>query len=260
MEHDTVSPDVETSSAEYGQRFRGGVGRLFLEAQAQAVSSLLDRTRKPRLRVLEVGGGHAQLTPLLLARGCDIWVQGSATSCARLIRPMMERFGGRLHFVSSSLWSLPFPDRSFDLVCAVRVLSHVEAWRELLAEMARVSRGSLLIDYAPLVGPNLLKPVLFGLKRRIEGNTRPYFCYTASTLERHLTDLGFDRTIRRKELLIPMGLHRLIGSEGFSSFAETFCRRIGLTALLGSPVIVLAEGSTGSHGTSPRAPAGGSPR
>ena len=258
MEHDTISPDVETSSIAYGERFRGEVGRFFLDAQSEAVSRLLDSTTQGRLKVLDVGGGHAQLTRLLLGRGHDICVQGSTLACARLIEPMMAGSDGRLRFVMSALRPLPFPDRSFDLVCALRVLSHVDAWRELLKEMARVSRRCVLIDYAALIGPNLLTPLLFGLKRRIEGNTRPYFCYTGTMLSRHLADLGFGRFTRRKELFIPMGLHRLMGRAGLSSASERACRRLGLTALVGSPVLLLAERTPGSRGAPSRVPAAGS--
>jgi ubiquinone/menaquinone biosynthesis C-methylase UbiE len=243
LPHDTVTPDVETSSEAYGRRFEGPAGRFLLEAQARAADRLLDRFEDRPLRVLDVGGGHGQLAPLFLERGWDVTVQCSAPSCARLIRPLAERYPGQVRFVTSPLLSLPFGDRSFDLVCAVRVLSHLERWRDLLEEMARVSRSHLLVDYASRAGFNVLTPLLFRLKRRIEGDTRPYFCHTATPLARHLRALGYGRIRVRKELFMPMGAHRLLGRAGISAAAEALFRITGLTDLIGSPVILLAERS-----------------
>ena len=59
--------DVETSSDAYARRFAGGVGRFFLGRQRDAVLALL--APFPRARVLDVGGGHGQLTgPLVVER------------------------------------------------------------------------------------------------------------------------------------------------------------------------------------------------
>ena len=241
IEHNTITPDVETSSDEYRGRFDGPIGRFFLETQIDAVARALGPDRFEPLRVLDVGGGHGQLTEFLLDQGCDVWVQGSAPRCRRQIEPLMGRFGERLHFVSSSLWSLPFADQSFDLVMAVRVMSHVERWEALLAEMARVTKQRLLIDYAALSSANILTPLLFRAKRRIEGNTRPYFCYTAGRLLRYLRTLGFARIRRCKQLFAPMGLHRKLNSPRLSAGVESVCETLGLTRMFGSPVIMVAQ-------------------
>ncbi len=239
--HDTSTPDVETAGAAYRKRFSGSVGRFFLQAQLDAVERVIRRGELDRPRVLDVGGGHGQLTEFLLDRHCDVWVQGSALSCRRQIEPLIDRYGERLHFIASSLWSLPFADRTFDMVMAVRVMSHVERWEALLSEMARVTKRSLLIDFASLLSGNILTPLLFHVKRRMEGNTRPYFCYTTTRLSRHLRNLGFDGIATSKQLFMPMGIHRKVNSRAFSVTVEACCRAVGLTRLLGSPVILLAD-------------------
>ena len=164
-----------------------------------------ESTAPGRRAVLDVGGGHAQLTPLLLEWGCAVWVQGSATGCSERIQPLMANSEGRLHFVASSLWSLPFPDGYFDLVVGIRLLAHVERWRELLSEMARVSGHRLMIDYPPMIGINALEPMLFTLKRRLEGNTRPYFNYMKGDLISALRCSGFERFSVDKQFFVPNG-------------------------------------------------------
>ena len=59
--------DVETSSEGYARRFAGPVGRYFLKVQEEITLRLL--APWPRARVLDVGGGHAQLAPPLVAQG-----------------------------------------------------------------------------------------------------------------------------------------------------------------------------------------------
>lgn len=255
FEHDTLTPDVETSSDAYRERFSGDVGGFLLRAQADAVEHLLDEFGQRPLRVLDLGGGHGQLTRLLLDRGYEVCVHGSAPSCIRQIRPLMGPYGGRLHFVTSTLWSLPFADCSFDLVCTLRVVSHVEAWQALLAEMTRVARRWVIFDYAALASFNLFTPLLFRVKRRIETDTRPYFCYRTGRLARQLDALGFSRIRVRRQLLVPMAVHRLLGSGRLSESVEHLSRALGITFLLGSPAVLLAEKATVHDHAQAREPA-----
>jgi glycosyltransferase involved in cell wall biosynthesis/SAM-dependent methyltransferase len=242
LEHDTTTPDVETASEGYARRFSGPAGAYFLGVQAEAARELLSGTTA-RARVLDVGGGHAQLTPMLLDLGFDVWVQGSAPVCRDRLRALAAcpEHRGRVHFVTSSLWALPFADASFDLVLGIRLLAHVDRWRELLREMARVCRHQLLLDYPPTMSANVLERWLFRFKRQFEGNTRPFFCYSDGTLAQALHGLGFARLSQRKQFFMPMVVHRALSREGASRALESASRTLGLTRLFGAPVLLLAE-------------------
>src|SRR3972149_2530813 len=61
--------DVETSSEAYARRFAGPVGEFFLEVQAAATLDLLRPW--PGSSLLEVGGGHGQLTGPPVEAGGD---------------------------------------------------------------------------------------------------------------------------------------------------------------------------------------------
>jgi SAM-dependent methyltransferase len=241
LDHDTVTPDVETASDAYARRFGGPIGKYFIERQAMAIARLLATPTATGRRALDVGGGHGQLTPLLLELGFDVWVQGSAPSCRRRLLTLMREHSGRLQFVTSNLWTLPFPDRSFDLVLGVRLLAHVERWEALLAEMARVSRSQLLVEFPPLMSVNWFERWLFPLKRRVEGDTRPYFCYSPRRLSRALRELGFARQALEKQFFLPMVVHRTLKRPSVSAQLETCSRWLGLTHTFGGPVILLAE-------------------
>ena len=238
---DSQPPDIETASEDYARRFGGEAGQFFLDVQTKAVGRLLGPRSGQILRVLEVGGGHGQLTSFLLACGFDVWVQGSTAECSERLRPLLRQCRGRLHFVASPLAQMPFPDDAFDLVIGIRLLAHVGAWRTLLQEMARVSRRRLLVDYAPLASANALTPLLYTFKQRIEGNTRPYFCHATGSLARALQDFGFVKVTVEKQFFLPMALHRWVANRRFSETLEAICRRLGLTAAWGSPGLLLAD-------------------
>lgn len=232
------SPDVETASDAYARRFEGPVGRFFLETQKACVKRLIDPDGGHGLHVLEVGGGHGQLTRLLLEAGCTVTVQGSAVKCRDRIEPLMDEFPNRLKFVESSLWRLPFPDRAFDLVIGIRLLAHVERWHDLLAEMTRVSRRQVIVGYSPLTGINLLAPLFYRVKLIIEGNTRPYACYATALLIACMGEFGFHDFAVERQFVIPMAVHRGLNAERLSQAAEGACRRMGLTRLFGAPALL----------------------
>jgi glycosyltransferase involved in cell wall biosynthesis/SAM-dependent methyltransferase len=241
LDDETTRPDIETSGAPYARRFAGPAGAYLLDVQAQTVRRLLSDAGCQGGRVLDVGGGHAQLTRLLLALGFEVWVQGSAPSCVQRLLPLMPEAEGRLHFVASSLWELPFADRTFDLVIGIRLLAHVERWQALLAEMVRVCQQTLMVEYPPVLSANILEPWLFALKWRLEGNTRRFRCYSRRQMEDVLRGLGLAELAERKQFFIPVVVHRSLRWPGMSRRLEAWSGRLRLTRLLGGPALLLAQ-------------------
>ena len=73
------TPDLESSTDEYAQRFAGPVGDYFLEVQTEAVRKLMPSP--VGCSVLDVGGGHAQLAGPLVEAGYDVTILASDESC-----------------------------------------------------------------------------------------------------------------------------------------------------------------------------------
>lgn len=241
--HDTETPDIETSSERYAARFSGRTGAWLLQRQAGAIARVLDTLPERSLRVLDVGGGHGQLASLLLERGHAVTVQGSSAACFSRLAPLAARHPDRLTLLTSNLWQLPFADRHFDLVVAVRLFGHVVRWQSLLAEMARVSRSYLLVEFAR-AGSSVLQPVadaVFALKHSIEGTTRPFFAYRERTIRDELTAAGFEPCASAAQFALPMVLHRCLGNGALSERLEHGLRRLGVGDRARSPVIVLAR-------------------
>jgi glycosyltransferase involved in cell wall biosynthesis/ubiquinone/menaquinone biosynthesis C-methylase UbiE len=230
-------PDIETSSAGYAQRFAGRAGAYLLRIQEKALARTL-RGCAPG-RALDVGGGHGQLVDPLRSLGWSVTVLGSSEECERNLRTLHGKYG--CEFVCSDLLSLPFPDASFELVTSVRLLSHVEEWERFLAELCRVSAKWVVIDYPSTSGLNALTPLLFKVKKGLEGNTRTYRSFSKRELERALSSHGYTKGAVAKQFVLPMALHRICGSAAPLRLAESASRAVGLTALAGSPVILRAD-------------------
>ena len=231
------APDIETSSADYARRFAGRAGRYLLEEQTRAVVSVLRGL--PKGSALDVGGGHGQLVDPLRSLGWTVTVHGSDDVCARNLRDLHGKHD--CSFVRGDFYSLPFADRSFDLVIAVRLLAHVTDWRRLLAEMCRVARRAVAVEYPSKAALNALGPMLFSFKKRLEGNTRTYASFWPQELRIQLRSLGFAPRAQVKELCLPLVLHRALNASAPLRLAESAMRVAGLTKLIGSPVILRAD-------------------
>src|SRR5215213_6184567 len=136
--------DISTSSDDYARRFAGPVGEWLLETQTRLTLDLL-RGLPKRASVVDVGGGHAQIAPPLIDAGYAVTVVGSDSSCGGRLRQLID--GGSCRFDVGDLRALPYADRSFDAVVCFRLLPHSVSWTGLVAELCRVARRSVLLDY-----------------------------------------------------------------------------------------------------------------
>ncbi len=231
------TPDIETSSAAYASRFAGAAGSYLLSVQSRTVIDAI--ADLPPGTALDVGGGHGQLVEPLRAKGWKITVHGTDAACETNLRTLHGQRDP--DFLLGPIEKLPAADRSYDLVIAVRLISHVDAWPALLAEMCRVARKSVVFDYPSTSGLNALTPLLFGLKKSMEGNTRTYTSFSKRQLTDELERNGFRYRKQVKQFFMPMVVHRIGKGAPPLRAAEGLFRLTGLTALAGSPAILRAD-------------------
>ena len=230
--------DVETASEDYARRFAGTVGEWFLERQASSVRELL--AGLPRgARVLDVGGGHAQLVPALVDAGYEVLVVGSDESCAARLAPWLA--DGRCRFEVANVVALPYAAQTFDGVVSVRLLSHVTAWRELVREICRVAARCVVVDYPSSRSVNAFSEALFAAKKRVERNTRPFRLFHPQDVRAAFGGEGFRVKESRPQFLWPMVLHRMLGRAALGRVLEAPGRVSGVLRIFGSPVIVRAD-------------------
>ena len=231
--------DVESSSEMYARRFAGPVGRWFLDLQARLTLDCLAGLPAGSA-VLDVGGGHAQLASPLAEAGYRVTVVGSDASCGARLAPLTAE--GRCKFEVADLLALPYTDQSFEAVVCYRMLAHSIDWRRLVGELCRVARHRVVVDYPARRSVNVASEALFRIKNSIErGTTRPFALYGRGEVARAFASAGFQVTVERPQFFIPMAFYRLAGSAGLARTAEGLARSVGITGLLGSPVIARAE-------------------
>lgn len=237
VEQPREDADVETASVDYARRFAGAVGAWFLEVQARLTLELLRPW--PGARVLDVGGGHGQLTGPLVEAGFDVTVHGSRDVCRDRVREWVDH--GRARFEVGNVLALPFSDRSFDVVLSYRLLPHVTQWAALVGELTRLATRAVIVDYPTRRSVNAVADAFFGLKKGVEGNTRPFTVFRDHDVEAAFVERGFQRTARRPEFFFPMALHRGLGTAPLSRALEGAADALGLTRGFGSPVILRLE-------------------
>ena len=233
--------DIETSTDDYASRFSGTAGKWFLQVQERIVLSMLSDlpsggTPNVGRSVLDVGGGHGQLAHPLCKAGYRVTVVGSDESCRKQISGLVN--SGLCEFRIGNMVQLPFEDRSFDVVVCFRLLPHCAQWQRLIGELCRIARQSVLVDYPAVWSCNAIEPLFSGAKKKIEKNTREWTAFRHAEIRNEFARHGFSPDRRKAQFFLPMVLHRMMNTRAPSAGLEAIFRAIGLTALLGSPVIV----------------------
>lgn len=241
-----VRADDETASAEYASRFLGPVGEWMLRVQGEILQQFVAPYIQPpptRLKLLDVGGGHAQVANTLFnwlpAPAFEFAVAGSTPTSKRRLTAYVE--SGLCQFHHADLLHLPFPERSFDVVTCFRLLPHCDEWPELIQELCRVARRAVIVDYPTSQSLNLLTPLLFSAKKSVEKNTRPYTLFRKNQINGAFAKHGFCLRREAAQFFFPMALHRAVQRVGLSQKLERYAQLCRATALLGSPLISLYE-------------------
>ena len=227
------SPDIDSSSKDYANRFSGDIGKWFLSIQSSALERALSGEKIKT--VLDVGGGHGQNIETLRGLGCSVEILGSNSECASLISASLV--SDRLTFQVGNLLSLPYPDNSFDAVVSFRMLAHLQNWQQHIAELCRVSRGLVVVDFPVTHSVNALAERLFFLKQAVETNTRKYQLFAEAELSETFIQNNYKQSARYPQYFFPMALYRAVKLTPLAKIMEGCAGLLGLTQALGSPVI-----------------------
>jgi SAM-dependent methyltransferase len=231
--------DADVAAGFDALRFGGPIGELVADAEAAAILRFAgDVAGAP---VLDAGTGTARAALALAERGAHVTGLDYSREMLAVAQARIARTGARVRLLRGDAQHLPFADRRFDVTVSVRLLMHVPDWRGALAELCRVTRRRLVVDYPARASAAALqaagRTVLHGLGRP----TEPYRVFADGAIDEALRTAGFRVVDRHRHFVLPIALHKAIGARGASAAVERTLRAAGVTALIGSPVTLVAE-------------------
>jgi ubiquinone/menaquinone biosynthesis C-methylase UbiE len=233
--------DVDSSTDDYASRFSGKLGAWLLGRQSELLRKFLERLfGKGGLAysLLDVGGGHGQIAAVFAnERQPSLTVLGSDLSCSQRISSLIA--SNRARYETGDLLHAPFADKSFEVVTCIRLLPHCDEWKPLIAELCRMSKDAVIVDYPPKASSNILYPILFSLKSKVEGNTRTFTLFGHQEIEEVFAAHGFNLSAREGQFFWPMVVHRVLKNPAVSSFLEAPAKWLGLQRYFGNPVLAL---------------------
>lgn len=148
----------------------GAAYELFMGRWSRAVGAIfLDWVHPPKgARWLDVGCGTGVFTELALETCAPAVMVAVDPAVAQIDHARGRPIGQRVEFRVADAQTLPFPDRSFDVVTSALVINFIPDRSRALTEMRRVARPGGLIagyvwDFAGERGPNF--PLRRGLQQ-----------------------------------------------------------------------------------------------
>jgi ubiquinone/menaquinone biosynthesis C-methylase UbiE len=231
--------DPRTADTFDETRFGGPIGALVAEAQERAIFGALPPLAG--LAALDVGTGTGRAALALARSGARVTGVDASRQMLRVAARRATAEGLRVTLSLADAHHLSFSDRAFDVVLCLRVLMHTPDWRQSLRELARVTRGRLAIDYPRRSSVAALQSAWRRMLSLGGVETEPYRVLADSAVAQELAQLGFRIVSQHRQFVLPIALHRQIGSRALTNRVEKALEAVGLLARFGSPVTIVAE-------------------
>ena len=220
-------------------RFSGPIGRLLAETQEQVVASFLSPLEGRT--ILDVGTGTGRAAIALARRGALVTgVDASAEMLAVAERRARES-GARVTFVRGDAHRLDFPDDAFDSVVCLRVLMHTPDWRRSVAELCRVARLRVVLDYPALSSAAALQAASRRVAYRFGARVEAYRVFSDRAMRATLAQHGYRIVQSHRQFVLPIAFHKAVGSASTTARIEGALAAMGLRRMFGSPVTIVAE-------------------
>jgi SAM-dependent methyltransferase len=220
-------------------RFGGPIGRYLLEVQQRL---LLEAVTAPATRtVLDVGTGTGRAALALAAAGATVTGVDASSEMLDVARARAADLGLQATFDVADAHHLPLADRSVDVAISLRMLMHVPDWPRCVAELCRVSRWRVVVDFPAQASFAALESAR---RKRAAGagkKTEPYRVIAERDVRSRLGEGGFRVVAVHRQFVLPIAIHKKAGSLGATKAIEGGLAALGLRRLFGSPVTMVAE-------------------
>jgi SAM-dependent methyltransferase len=235
----TFYADPDNARAFDARRFGGPIGDLVAQGQADVLLRFLGNVRGQS--VLDVGTGTGRAAFLMAGRGAAVTGVDASAEMLAVARERAAAQHAPIAFALGDAHALAFPDRSFDVAVSLRVLMHTPRWGTCVDELCRVSRQRVIVDYPSMHSVALLQSLGRKAKFALGGQTEPYRVFAGHQIAAALARNGFRIVDTHRQFVLPIALHKAVGSPRFTGASERALAAIGLARLFGSPVTIVAE-------------------
>ena len=235
----TTYADAETARTFDARRFGGPIGELVAETQARVLLEFVGAG--PDRTVLDVGTGTGRAALLLARTGAQVTGVDASREMLAVAERRAADTGAVIRFVTGDAHALDFPDRSFDTAVSLRVLMHTPEWRRCLAELCRVARRQVVVDYPSARSVAVIESVMRRIGRAAGIDTEAYRVLTDRIVAAQLRQGGFQIRSVHRQFVLPIAFHKAVGSVRFTRAIERLFGRAGVLRLFGSPVTIVAE-------------------
>jgi SAM-dependent methyltransferase len=220
-------------------RFGGPIGRLLLEDQEQVLVQFLGDVTSTR--ILDVGTGTGRAAIALARRGARVTGVDASREMLAVARRRAADQGASVEFLEGDARALGFPDRSFAAVVCLRVLMHVPDWRTTVGELCRLADRQVVFDFPAFCSVAAIEAAWRRLRASLGHRVEAYRVLRRGEIELELRRHGFRVNAVHRQFVLPIALHKLIGSARVTRVVEAALRSAGLLRVVGSPVTVSAE-------------------
>src|SRR5262245_55695814 len=235
----TVYADPATARSFDERRFGGPIGALIAGEQARVLIEFIRPSEG--LTVLDVGTGTGRAAILLARERARVTAIDASEEMLAVARRRAADEHLSIAFTVGDAHRLEFRDRAFDAVASLRVLMHAPDWRQCVAELCRVADRLVVIDYPSITSAALLEAIARRVAHAFGARTEPYRVLNSASVARELSAGGFRVCAVHRQFVLPIALHKAIGSVRFSTWSRALSERLGLLRVFGSPVTLVAE-------------------
>lgn len=231
--------DPKMAASFDAKRFGGPIGQLLLEEQERVLLEALGNLSGQRVLDLGTGTGRAALA--LAKQGARVTGVDASSEMLSVAARRAGESGLSIDFAQGDAHALAFSERSFDSAVCFRLLMHVPDWRRCLGELCRVADRRVVFDYPARASSASLQSMWRWVASHAGQKVEAYRVFGSGAIASELRRHGFQIAACHKQFVLPIAVHKAIGSAAFTKAAEGALSSVGLLRLAGSPVTVTAE-------------------